>query len=216
MRRIVLTEEQTLWLRKWYPVTENARLAVAMGVALSSLHKLANNLGLKKSARGLAAIQKRRNKAMVLTNERNGCYDRKRGHPVSEATKEGLRRRRKMEREGLCENAMMRIKRTEPERYAMIMRKRSESRRDLIRKEKLRVKYGLERKTRLTMVVDIPYTQSQRSHRSHALSRGYLLDEDCSEGTEGRYVIYYDDETERSLDFENNCINDGFTIKKDE
>ena len=44
----------------------------------------------------------------------------------------------------------------------------------------------------------------------------YLLDMDCSEGQPGRYVIYYDDDTERSAKFEANCIADGFTFKRDE
>ena len=75
--------------------------------------------------------------------------------------------------------------------------------------------YGLERKTKLKVVVLVPYKRSQLHHRCNALRRGYLLDEDCSEGSPGRYVIYYDDETQRSPKFEENCIKDGFTFKHD-
>lgn len=93
---------------------------------------------------------------------------------------------------------------------------RSKNRKEMIRKEKLRIIYGLERKTSLKVVVMKPYTRSQIAHRFNALKRGYLLDEDCSEGQPGRYVIYYDDETQRSARFETNCIKDGFTFQRDE
>jgi hypothetical protein len=86
----------------------------------------------------------------------------------------------------------------------------------MISKEKRRIIYGLERKTKLKVVVLNPYTRSQLHHRCNALKRGYLLDMDCSEGQPGRYVIYYDDETQRSAKFEANCIKDGFTFKRDE
>ena len=86
----------------------------------------------------------------------------------------------------------------------------------MIAKEKRRILYGLERKTNLKVVVMTPYKRSQTAHRHNALKRGYLLDTDCSEGQPGRYVIYYDDETQRSEKFEANCIKDGFTFKRDE
>jgi hypothetical protein len=86
----------------------------------------------------------------------------------------------------------------------------------MISKEKRRIIYGLERKTKLKVVVLNPYTRSQLHHRCNALKRGYLLDMNCSEGQPGRYVIYFDDKTERSELFERNCIADGFTFMRDE
>ena len=76
--------------------------------------------------------------------------------------------------------------------------------------------YGLERKMKLKVVVLKKYTRSQTHRRWSALRRGYLLDMDCSEGQPGRYVIYYDDYTQRSPKFEENCIKDVFTFKRDE
>ena len=96
------------------------------------------------------------------------------------------------------------------------MEKKSQERRESIRKEKLRMMYGLERKTKLKPVVLMPYKRSQLHHRHNALRRGYLLDEDCSEGSAGRYVIYYDGETNRSEQFEKNCVKDGFRFERDE
>ena len=164
----------------------------------------------------MKAIKRRQVQALVKINERNGCYDRKRGHPVSAATREGNRRRWEEEHKGLRENALLKLKRENPKKYQEAMEKKRQERKETIRKEKMRVLYGLERKTRLKVVVMTPYTRSQSQHRTSALRRGYLLDEDCREGQPGRYVIYYDDQTQRSQQFEENCIKDGFRFERDE
>ena len=208
--RIVLDDKQLRWLRKWYPVTENKCIAKAMGVGLSKLHSLAREYGLEKSEEGRKAITMRSRIAAAKTNEKNGCYDRKRGHPLSAATIAGIQRRWQEERDGLRENAQLRIKREEPERYKAWMQKRSAERKESIRKEKLRMMYGLQRRTRLTSAVLMPFTKSQRYRRYNALQRGYFFDTDCSEGSPNRYVIFYDSNTRRSERFEKNCIADGF------
>lgn len=212
----VLNDEQREWLCRWFPTIENYRLAKAMGISEYKLHEFAREFGLTKSEAGLKAIKRRQIKAMVKTNHANGCYDRKRGHPPSEATFEGNRKRWEETRQGLRECPMTMLKKHYPKKYREAIEKKSKERRETIRKEKLRMMYGLDRKTRLKPVVLVPYKRSQTHHRNSALRRGYLLDVDCSEGSPGRYVIYYDDETQRSERFEQNCIKDGFRFEKDE
>ena len=60
-----------------------------------------------------------------------------------------------------------------------------------------------------------PYMRRQVEVRCSALDRGYLLDENISEGSRGRYAIYYDDETKRSDRFEATCKRYGFRVEKD-
>jgi hypothetical protein len=216
VHRRVLNDEQRAWLCQWFPIIENKRLAKAMGISLYKLHCFARELHLTKSEEGWRAIKRRQTKAMAKTNERNGCYDRKRGHAPSEATMEGNRRRWEEVRSGLRELPQDTAKRKHPRKWKALLKKCSENRKEMIRKEQRRIIYGIERKTKLKVVVLKPYTQSQKHHRHSALQRGYLLDMDCSEGQPGRYVIYYDDETQRSAKFEANCIKDGFTFKLDE
>ena len=212
----VLNDDQKAWLCQWFPIIENKRLCKAMGISDYKLHEFARELGLTKSEAGLKAIRKRRDKAMAKTNEKNGCYARKRGHAPSAATIEGSRQRWRDIKAGKRENPFAMIKRTNPRRYKRLMKERSETRSELIRKEQRRVLYGLARKTKIISVVMKAYTRSQVAHRHNALVRGYLLDEDCREGQPGRYVIYYDRHTSRSPQFEENCIKDGFTFQKDE
>lgn len=214
---VILNAEQEAWLVRWYHVTENKRLAKAMGVSIETMRNYAYRLGVKgKSEAGMAAICKRQGKAAAKTNERNGCYERKRGKPISEATRAGLLKRWQDVREGRRLSPMEELKQRDPKAYAENIRLKSEQRKEMIRKEKRRIIYGMKRKTKLKVVVLKKYTRSQLHHRCNALKRGYLLDVDCSEGQPGRYVIYYDDETQRSAKFEANCIKDGFTFKRDE
>ena len=66
--------------------------------------------------------------------------------------------------------------------------------------------------TRCTNLRQQPYTRRQIDIRRDALARGYLLDEDISEGSAGRYAIYYDDDTPRSARFEETCRRHGLTV----
>ena len=182
-----------------------------MGVSRNTIGCLARAYGLTKSEAGLKAIRKRQTKAMVKTFVKKGYYV---GRRPSQATIEGNRRRWQEVKEGIRKDPISTLKERDPKRYNERLKKMSADRKEVIRKEKLRVVYGLERKTRLKAVVMKPYTRSQLGHRCNALKRGYLLDYDCSEGTEGRYVIYWDAETERSAAFERNLIADGFEVNE--
>lgn len=213
-KKLHLNEEQQKWFKRWFPVTENARLAKAMGVSHGRVRIFAREYGLEKSEEGMKAIRARQSKRAARTNEKNGCYDRKRGRPVSAATQEGLRRRWQEVRDGKRLAPISTVRMNDPKRYDEMMKKKSIERRESIRKEKLRIIYGIERKTSLKPVVMKPFTRSQIAHRYNALKRGYLLDEDCREGQSGRYVIWYDSETERNAVFEKNCVLDGFEIKE--
>ena len=54
-----LTDEQKKWLAETFPVTENRMIMQVMGISWPTLHKLAHELGLKKSDEGMKAIMQR-------------------------------------------------------------------------------------------------------------------------------------------------------------
>lgn len=208
--KVVLSEQQLTWLRTFFPVIENPRLIRVSGLSHSVLHRIAREYGLAKSEEGLKAIKRRQAAHIKRVCERNGYYDSLRGKKPSQkcldAYKEYLRSDR-------YEHPMKKLKREHPRAYAARMKKMSQARKDLIRKEKCKDFYGLERKTKLRLPMQ-PYTRRQVSHRYNALRRGYLLAADCSEGTGERYVIYFNINTQRSPMFERNCIDDGFKFKE--
>lgn len=145
-----LTAEQQDWLREIFPVTENRKIMEVMGVSWPTLHKLAHELGLRKSVEGMKAIRARK------------CEEHRR-----------MNHHHKL----------------------LLM-----SGKTLTRCTNLRLK---------------PYTKRQIDLRRSALDRGYMLDEDISEGSLGRYAIYYDSNTKRSARFEETCKQHGLCVEKE-
>lgn len=208
----VLSPDQEAWLRRYFPVVENPVLMRVSGMTHSTLHRFARQLGLTKSKRGLKGIRKRQMQLAKKTCEQNGYYASIRGKRPCEAAMEATRKRWQEVREGKREAPIQVMKRRSPARYRRWLANRSAARREQIRKEYMRVMYGLERKTKLPFIVMHKYTRSQLCRRHQALKYGYFLSEDKSEAGGERYVIFYDDDTVRRPKFEENCRKDGFTF----
>lgn len=208
----VLTDEQKEWMRRWFPEEENSRLMKASGMSHSTLHRFARELGLAKSDAGIKRIKKRQANHIKRLCEKNGYYDSLRGRQPSEACKQATAQMWQEIRDGKREHPAVIMKRENPRKYRQWMKRKSEERKKAIRLEHARLVYGLERKTKLKCVVLQKYTRSQLCHRSNALKRGYIIMEDCSEGSGERYNIYYDGETQRAPIFEKNLMADGFRV----
>lgn len=213
-RPYILTDEQREWLCHYYPIVENTRLMKASGMSHSTLHRFARDLHLTKSEKGIKAIKRRQAAHICRVCEENGYYDQLRGRTPSDATRAATARMWQDVREGKREHPFRIMKRQNPRRYKLYMQRKSEERKRTIKMERMRMKWGLPRKTRLKAVVMQPYTPSQRSHRYNANRRGYILADTCEEGSSHRYTIYYDKDTSRSEAFERNCIADGFRIRE--
>ena len=210
----VLTDEQREWLCRWYPVTENPRLMKASGMTHSTLHRFARQYGLVKSEKGIRAIKRRQAAHIKRVCEKNGWYDSLRGRKPHPNTAEGTRRMWQEIRDGKREHPFRIMKKQNPRRYRKYMQRKSEERRETIRMELIRMRWGLPRKTRIPLVVMQPYTKSQVSHRFNAKRRGYIIADTCEEGSGHRYTIYYTDTTPRSQIFEKNCEKDGFRFRE--
>lgn len=128
---------------KLYPRHSNIRLMRWFGLSFSTLQRLRRKHGLEKDMR---KIRKEHAADIKKTCERNGYYASLRGKAPSEACFEACRR---LWAEGF--NPIKRLREKDPRKYDRLMRKNSERRKELIRKERLREEYGLERKTRLVL-----------------------------------------------------------------
>lgn len=206
-RKTMLTSEQQDWLRKWFPVVECRRLMKATGMTYYAIHHFAQVEGLTKSEDGLHTIMKRVACKANKTKESNGYFESIRGKRPHENAIEATRKRWK---EGFHPYRQL-SKRA----YNKCMQRKSEAQKETIRRERRRDIYGLERKTALHLPMS-PYTKSQLAHRYYALRHGYLLSTDITEGHGERYVIYYDEQTDRRAVFERNAEKNGFTFKQDE
>lgn len=213
-RPYILTDEQREWLCHYFPIVENTRLMKASGMSDSTLHRFARNLHLTKSEKGIRAIKRRQAAHIRRVCERNGWYDKIRGRAPSDATRAATARMWQDIREGKREHPTHIMKRQNPRRYNQWMKRKSEERKRTIELERMRMKWGLPRKTRLKAVVMQPYRRSQVAHRFNAARRGYIIADTCEEGSGHRYTIYYNKDTQRSEAFERNCIADGFRIRE--
>lgn len=213
-RALEMNDTQREWLCRWFPEVENSILASMMGISQTTLHRFARDLKLTKSEKGLRGIKKRQAAHIKKVCEKNGWYDSMRGRMPSEACRKASAKMWDEIHEGKRDHPFKIMRRKNPRKYQKCMQRKSEQRKETIRREMQRVVYGLERKTRLKCIVMYKFTISQLNHRSNALKRGYIIMQDCSEQSGERYNIYYDELTERSALFEKNLIADGFTLKE--
>ena len=155
------------------------------GISFSTLQRFKREFGLEKD---MQAIRKQQAKDIKKICEKNGYYASIRGKAPSEACLEATRQLRAS---GF--HPIKQIKATNPRKYKRLMRKKSEQRKELYRKERLRAFYGLERQTNLRIPA-APLSHSASSHK-HAMvkSCNYFADP-----LGDPHIICYDSETQRS------------------
>ena len=182
-----------------FPKNSNRRLMTWFGISFSTLQRFKRELGLQKDMR---AIRKQLAKDIKKTCEKNGYYDSLRGHAPSEACQEAAR---KMWADGF--HPLKQLKANNPRRYKLIMRKRSELHKEIFRKERMRMVYGLERRTKLRLPLN------SLTHAASAFK--YMMIRECNYFADpdgDSHIICYDSKTRRSEKREATAIRHGFTI----
>ena len=184
---------------KLFPKNSNRRMMTWFGIGFSTLQRFKRELGLKKD---MKAIRKQQAKDTKRICERNGYYASLRGKSPSEACVEA---RHRLRASGF--NPMKQLKANNPRKYKRMLRKKSEKRKELYRKERLRAFYGLERKTRLRIPL-IPLSY-KASAQKHAMIRqcNYFADP-----LGDPHVICYDSETRRSARREATAAKHGLKV----
>lgn len=168
-----------------FPKNSNRRLMQWFGISFSTLQRFKRELGLEKD---MLAVRKQLAKDVKKICEKNGYYDSIRGKAPSEACMEATRRLRAS---GF--HPIKQLKADNPRKYKRLMRKKSEQRKELWRKERLRQDYGLERKTALNIPVN-PLSH-KASAQKHAMIKAcnYFADP-----LGDPRIVCYDSQTRRS------------------
>ncbi|MDY4498423.1 MAG: hypothetical protein SPE04_02485 [Prevotella sp.] len=182
-----------------FPKNSNRRLMKWFGISFSTLQRFKRELGLQKDMR---AIRKQLSKDIKKTCEKNGYYDSLRGHAPSEACQEATR---KMWADGF--HPMKQLKANNPRRYKLIMRKRSELHKEIVRKERMRMVYGLERRTKLHLPLN------SLTHAASACK--YMMIRQCNYFADpdgDSHIICYDSETRRSARREATAAKHGLKV----
>ena len=181
-----------------FPIHSNRRIMQWFGLSHSTTQRFARGLGLKKD---MTRIRKELVRDIKRTCEKNGYYDSLRGKSLPENALIGLR---KLYEGGF--SAISRLKEKSPRKYKKYREKMSESHKDMWRKERLRAKYGLERKTKLNIPFH-PMTHKQSSCKHYMIKKyDYFADPD------DRHAVCYDSQTRRSERSERTAIRHGLRI----
>lgn len=193
-----LTEKETEWIIKHYKHTKNNDILFKFGIGESTLHRLARKHGLTKSRQFMQKQQKINADAGYKACEEYGIYE--------ESRKRAVEQWKKLKAEGKSlgfkkgENNRSRLSK---KKYAEMIKKMSESRAELIRKERMRVKWGLPQKTRLKVFGG---GKMKSCYRHILKNKGYIVERGCK-------VVYYDETTNRSPRSEVSARNYGIRIE---
>ena len=183
---------------KNFPIHSNRRIMQWFGLSHSTTQRFARQLGLKKDMTRIHKEQARDTKRIC---EKNGYYASLRGKAMPENALAGLR---KLLDEGF--SSIARLREESPAKFKRYREKMSESHKELWRKERLRAKYGLERKTKLNIPFH-PMTRAQTCQKHVMIKKhNYFADPD------DRHAVCYDSQTRRSERSERTAIRHGLRI----
>ena len=184
---------------KLFPKNSNRRMMTWFGIGFSTLQRFKREFGLEKDMKSIIRQQAKDTKRIC---ERNGYYASIRGKAPSEACLEAARRLR-----AAGFHPIKQLKANNPRKYKRLLRKKSEQRKELWRKERLRAFYGLDRQTSL----HIP--SSPLSHR--AAAQKYAMIKACNYFADplgDPHIICYDSETQRSARREATAAKHGLKV----
>ena len=184
---------------KLFPKNSNRRMMAWFGLSFSTMQRFKREFGLEKD---MQAIRKQQAKDITRICEKNGYYASLRGKKPSDASIEATRRLRSS---GF--HPIKQLKANNPRKYKRMLRKRSEQRKELFRKERLRAFYGLERKTHLR----IPSNPMSRK----AIAHKYAMIKVCNYFADplgDPHIICYDSETHRSAQREATAVKHGLKV----
>lgn len=177
---VVLSDEGKKWLTANYKFRSNDELAIAVGVPHRQIVRIACKLGLKKAHVHRQEMNKHNGRiSYEKVNARCGSMNRN-----------GLKGKSFEEVYG-------------KEKADMIKKKKAESIRKLIEREKVRASYGMERKSNFNFEVD-SVSESESGYRYRLRGRGYILPEFRTNHVRNMNV-YYNTDTNRSALIEKRC-----------
>ena len=184
---------------KLFPKNSNRRMMAWFGLSFSTLQRFKREFGLEKDMKSIIRQQAKDTKRIC---EKNGYYASLRGKKPSEACFDGAR---KLFASGF--HPMKQLKANNPRKYKRLLRKRSEQRKELYRKEQLRAFYGLERQTNLRIPTN-PMSRRATAHK-YAMIKccNYFPDPDGDP-----HIVCYDSETHRSARREATAAKHGLKV----
>ena len=203
-QRRKMTDDEMAWLMKHYKHTKNSEIMARFGISDCKLHYLAKKHGLKKSKQFLFKVRSNACKIARDVCRELGIY---------EETDERMRRLQKERKAkglkpqgGFREGQSLKTQMSS-ERFSEMMTRIHQKRNETIRKERLRLRWGLPQKTKMKLHhYGVDNEMRRRSmYRYLFRKRGYIVER-------GDNVVYYDDTTKRRPRMEANAPNYGLRV----
>ena len=179
-----LTEKQEAWIIKHYKHTKNSDILNKFGIGESTLHRLARKHGLKKSKQFMKKTQRENAERGCAVCLEYGVYEQS-----AEYAREQWRQRKERGETLGFKKGESNKTRMSSRKFKKTMQLAHEKRRETIRKERMRIKWGLEQKTKMRLVSG----GKDRIHQRYAMrKRGYIV-------PRGSNIAYYTDDTMRDI-----------------
>ena len=194
-----LTPELEAHFVRLYPITLNRDMMRLFGLSFVTMQRFKRQLGLTKNKK---VIIRKQAEVCKKVCEENGWYDSLRGKAPSEACQEATRQLRAS---GF--HPMKALKKKNPRKYRRILEQRSEARKELMHKERIRVDWGLGKQTNLHIPYD-PYGKKRMVFRNCCKQVGYIPGNARIQAE--RWTIYYDQNTRRGVTREQHGVALGF------
>lgn len=156
-----MTPELEARFRKLYPVTMNRDMMQLFGISFSTVQRFKRQFGLEKK---MKTIRRKQAAVAKKINEESGFFDTLRGKPLSEACYKAA-----AEKRATGWHPLKGLSHRNNRKYHRIMKKRSENRKELMRKEKMRVEWGGGCSSRLIFTSPMIRTDESGAYsRTHA------------------------------------------------
>lgn len=171
-----------------YPTHTHPELMQLFGVSFATIARFAKHYGLQKN---MEVIKRKRIKAIKKTCTENGYYASLRGRRPSEASIEATKRIRAAGFSPLAE-----FKKKNPKKFKRMCQTWSEKRKDLVRRDRLRMEYNLPRLSKLRLKLK-PLSHAVCCQKANMIrKKNYFADPDHTEW------VCYDSKTDRSPQME--------------
>lgn len=199
-----LTEKEVAWIVKHYQHTKNEDIMQKFQIGESQLHRVARKYGLKKSRQQTNKNQRNASEAAQVVCKRYGIYEET-ARRMKEKMADMLSRGERIP--GSFAPGVTNLMRLGAKRYAKVVEKSRQTRNETIRKERIRLHWGLPQKSKMHLTFD-GYDEHHRKkaiHRHLFRRHNYIVER-------GSDDIYYDEETERRPQMEANAPKYGLRV----
>lgn len=197
-----LTEREEAWIVRHYKHTRNEDIIRKYGISDSQLTALRRKHGLKKSAQ-----QQRKNQRAAMEHYQSACCDHGERRRQAERARKQWDERRATGDYGNVgfKKGVSNRDRLSPERFQQAMAKMRATRNERIRRDRIRIHWGMEPKTKLVKRWDRETDWHKRHYRYALRKQGYSIER-------GDNTAYYDQQLMRHPVLERNAQKYGISV----